>query len=407
MSAGESLPSEQTPGAMAVRLERKLPAGGVVEFESAPAGWLTRDGKPRAKGWRCYRYVAEPGAKPVRLPSVTTICSAVLPKDGLPPWSEARGIEGALEAIRRGGLSLEASNEEAVKTVRRLGLGADRARDDAADRGLNLHSILENFMHTGRAPNPSDHPEPHRPFIRGLVRWILSARPQPVVVEFLVADPDRGYAGRADLIARIGGRLTLIDLKSNPTGQIYDSAHIGGELLMPPRTERGRQIARANLRNAPAAPRGNQRARVHGAYAAIAAERLEAKTHAIFDALAADAPVRAVDGGLPREDSVVVRLLADALCRLDGIGEFLTRRGWQDDDGQPRAVLDVEARLRGQALNLAVELGMTPRSRAALGLDLVRAASAGDRLDEHLRQQYGGDAIDGEATIAGEDGEAS
>ena len=171
---------------------------------------------------------------------------------------------------------------------------------------------------------------------------------------------------------------------------------------MPPRTERGRQIARANLRNAPAAPPGNQRARVHGAYAAVAADRLEAKTRQVFDALAADAPVRAVDGGLPAEDSVIVRLLADCLCRLDSVGEFLTRRGWQDDDGQPRAVLDVEARLRGQALNLAVELGMTPRSRAALGLDLVRVATAADALDEHLAERYG-DAV--EATVD-EDGAA-
>jgi hypothetical protein len=132
----------------------------------------------------------------------------------------------------------------------------------------------------------------------------------------------------------------------------------------------------------------------------VAAAVLEAKARSIFDAVAHDAPVRAEDGGLPREDAVTVRLLADALCRLDSIGEYLGRCGWQDAKGEPRAVLDVEARLRNQALDLTRELGMTPRSRAALGLDLVRVATAGDQLAQHLHDHYGADV---EAT-ADEDG---
>lgn len=227
-----------TPGAMAVTLERTLPSGGVITFESAPAGWLTKDGKPRRKDWRRYRY-ANGDAKRIILPSVTTICGDVLPKPGLPPWSEAHGIIGALEAVQRGLLDPAMSTERppkpgdhpAVQIVRKAHLGADDARDTAADRGLNVHAILEQFMNTGRGPNPADHPEPHRPFIRGLVRWLLWADPEPVAVELLVADPDRGYAGRADLIARIGDRLTLVDLKTNPYGAIWDSAHLQVELL--------------------------------------------------------------------------------------------------------------------------------------------------------------------------------
>lgn len=220
-----------TPGAMAVELSRTLPSGGVIDFESAPAGWLTKDGKPRRKDWRRYHFTEEPGTKASIVPSVTTICSAVLPKDGLPPWYEARGIEGALEAVRQGKLNTAATNDEAIATVRRLGLGADRARNVAADRGLGLHAILEEYMSTGQPPNPVDHPEPHRPFIRGLVKWLLWADPEPVAVELLVADPERGYAGRADLIARIGKQLTLIDLKTQPYGAIFDSAHLQVELL--------------------------------------------------------------------------------------------------------------------------------------------------------------------------------
>jgi hypothetical protein len=130
---------------------------------------------------------------------------------------------------------------------------------------------------------------------------------------------------------------------------------------------------------------------VHGAYAALPVDRVDAKARSIAAAVAQDAPVRADDGGLPAADGVVVRLLADALCRLDSIGEYLGRCGWQDSKGRPRAVLDVEARLRNQALDLTRELGMTPRSRAALGLDLVRAVAAGDQLAQHLHDHYGAD----------------
>jgi hypothetical protein len=223
--ATETLPPELTPGAMAVHKERMLPSGHLVEFESAPAGWLTKSGTPRRDDWRAY-HISSDELKRARIPSVTTLCDAILPKDGLPPWSERQGIRGALEAFRRGLLHVGMTDDEAVAAVRANQLGANAARDDAADRGLNIHAILEQFMATGRAPNPADHPEPHRPFIRGLVKWLLWADPEPVAVEFLVADPERRYAGRGDLIARIGGRHTLVDLKSQERGAIYESAHI-------------------------------------------------------------------------------------------------------------------------------------------------------------------------------------
>jgi phage terminase small subunit len=121
----------------------------------------------------------------------------------------------------------------------------------------------------------------------------------------------------------------------------------------------------------------------------VAAEHLDAKAQAIFEALAADVPVRAEDGGLPAPDAPAIRLLADALCRLDSIAEYLARRGWEDESGRPRPVLDYEARLRGHALDLMRELGMTPAARAKLGLDLARLASPAERLDAHLEGRYG------------------
>ncbi|MGH2876665.1 MAG: hypothetical protein ACRDLV_10475 [Solirubrobacteraceae bacterium] len=247
---------EFTPGAMQTVKERRLPSGHLITFEFAPAGWLKRTGAPRYDDWRAYYLTASPecevcggsGRAPsekrqdatirckpckgtgrtqrTRVESVTTICGRILPKDGLPPWAEMAGIHGTVEAVRRGLITAHSTDEEAVAIVRANKLGADAERNRAANRGLNVHALLEMFMLTGAPPNPADHPQPHRPFIRGLVKWLLWADPEPEAVELIVADPERGYAGRLDLLARIDGRVTLVDLKTQENGAIYESAHI-------------------------------------------------------------------------------------------------------------------------------------------------------------------------------------
>lgn len=134
---------------------------------------------------------------------------------------------------------------------------------------------------------------------------------------------------------------------------------------------RRRQLA--NLRpGAMTAPPGNRRAVKHGAYAAVVRERLEAKSREVYEALAADAPLRGPDGELPAADAVAVRLLAEALCRLDDVSAHLRDRGLTDEDGAVRPAVELESRLRREAADHADALGMTPRSRARLGLDVAR-----------------------------------
>jgi hypothetical protein len=164
-----------------------------------------------------------------------------------------------------------------------------------------------------------------------------------------------------------------------------------------------RARALANLRrgNNPA-PAGNQRRVTHGAYRAVLdSAELEAAERRVFDALAADAPVRAVDGELPPADAAAVRLLADVLVRLDGVSEYPRRRGLEDGKGRLRTtVLDLERRLRLEAADHAAALGMTPRSRAALGLDLARSFDLAAAWAEQDSSGQEGDVIDGDATDA-------
>jgi hypothetical protein len=135
--------------------------------------------------------------------------------------------------------------------------------------------------------------------------------------------------------------------------------------------KRARQLANLRPGAAVAGP-GNRRALRHGGYAAVAVERLEAKARQVYEALAADAPLRDPDGGLPAADAAAVTLLARCLVRLESVGEYLDRRGWEREDGDVRPALELEAKLRREAADHLDALGMTPRSRAKLGLDVAR-----------------------------------
>lgn len=134
---------------------------------------------------------------------------------------------------------------------------------------------------------------------------------------------------------------------------------------------RRRQLA--NLRpGARTAPPGNTRALRHGGYAEIARERIEERVAELLDALAADAPLRDPSGELPAPDAAIVHLLATALCRLESVERYLSAHGYLTDTGDVRPAADLAARLRREAADYLDALGMTPRSRARLGLDLSR-----------------------------------
>lgn len=143
----------------------------------------------------------------------------------------------------------------------------------------------------------------------------------------------------------------------------------------------------ANLRTAPLppAPLANQRARTHGGYAAVSHERLGEKALAVFTALAADAPLRDGAGELPAADAALVRLAAECLLRLEDIGQHLGEQGLFDRKGAVRPVVELEGRLRREAADHLDALGMSPRSRGRLGLDLARTAEG---LDDYVARAY-------------------
>jgi hypothetical protein len=157
---------------------------------------------------------------------------------------------------------------------------------------------------------------------------------------------------------------------------------------------RARSLANLKRGNNPPPRAGSplQPARRHGAYAQVARASLEAKQREVFEALSADVPLRDEAGGLPGADAVVVRLLAECLCRLDGVAAHLRDHGLIDSrTGDPRPAVEIEIKLRREARELAEGLGMTPRSRVALGIDVQRGIDlARAAADDFEREREGG-----------------
>jgi hypothetical protein len=176
----------------------------------------------KANGYRAYHYTPPDGVR-VRLPSVTTVLGAVVPKHALLDWYEARGAEGAVTLERHGVLE-GVDPDQVIEVVRGRGMGAKDHARQAAGRGVSLHAILEDYCRTGDFPNPIDYPEDYRGYIRALARWILKADPEPIATERLVCHPEHGYAGRYDLRALAYGSDALIDLKTNRKGTLYPEA---------------------------------------------------------------------------------------------------------------------------------------------------------------------------------------
>jgi hypothetical protein len=141
------------------------------------------------------------------------------------------------------------------------------------------------------------------------------------------------------------------------------------------KTPEARAAQLGNLRNAPAAPAGNQLARKHGAYSRVDPDRVDAQVARLVDLLAQDPPLRAPDGSLPREDALIVELLARALVRLRDVGHWVTMHGVLGEDGNPRPAVALEGELRREAAGYAEALGMTPAARAKLGLDVAEASA--------------------------------
>jgi len=146
-----------------------------------------------------------------RLPSVTGIIGKGVPKPALPYWSARTVAEYVADHL------------DAVETWRGMGrsqlIAALKetpwaARDAAAVRGTEIHSIGERVIHGEEvevAPEHAGH-------VEGYVRFLDQFGVEPVLTECSVGNRGVGYVGRFDAIVRIPSwrdGLILLDLKTS------------------------------------------------------------------------------------------------------------------------------------------------------------------------------------------------
>lgn len=140
---------------------------------------------------------------------------------------------------------------------------------------------------------------------------------------------------------------------------------------MPPKTPEGRQKALQNLVQYRPAKREH-----HGAHAVRwSDEPVQRKREEILRLLEGD-----VGAVLKPADQTTVGLLAVALRQVELLNRHLEEKGPILPSGQVRPALEMLAKLLKVALDYAGQLGMTPVSRARLGLDVARTADIAQLL---------------------------
>jgi len=175
------------------------------------------------------------------VPSVSTVLDC-LEKGGLSWWGMKVGVEGALHLIDSGfASSPEDDAERVIELLKEHKLTVNHVKNQAADRGTNVHSALESWVETGVTPDPNLFPENERGYVQGLLAFINDAHPHPLHSELMVASM-KGFAGRFDLLANLDGEVVtktypkrkpirsqisgawLLDLKTSK--DVYPSYHL-------------------------------------------------------------------------------------------------------------------------------------------------------------------------------------
>jgi hypothetical protein len=104
--------------------------------------------------------------------------------------------------------------------MKRVGLEADRIRDEAAAFGKSIHAALAAHVR-GDALLPLDLPESWWATVAAGRRWLNENLDEVYAVEEPVASARYGYAGKPDLYGRRRGRKTPCVVDYKTTRQLY------------------------------------------------------------------------------------------------------------------------------------------------------------------------------------------
>ena len=149
------------------------------------------------------------------VPGVTGLIGKGLPKPALPYWSARTVAEWV------------ADNPDLTEELKRMGGRGPavaflkelpwQARDTAAIRGTDVHALAEKVVN-GEEVDVPEHLAAH---VQGYVDWLDTTDLVPILTERPVASRQWQYAGTFDLIARMDGKVWLLDAKTS--SDVYGS----------------------------------------------------------------------------------------------------------------------------------------------------------------------------------------
>ena len=143
------------------------------------------------------------------IPGITSIIRAGIDKSNfLLPWGKGLTADAALDNIEKLRAMLDDVGRAPAKAW--LMQAADAQSDAAAKLGTQIHDLTEQF---DRGQTPDVAPE-LMPWVEAYHRFLEDWKPVFKSRERYVVNLEQGYAGTYDSICVLGGKLTMMDLKT-------------------------------------------------------------------------------------------------------------------------------------------------------------------------------------------------
>jgi hypothetical protein len=148
----------------------------------------------------------------ILVPGTTTV-TGMCPK----PWLAAWAAKEVVAAI------IENCNGHLTPELKKIVLDAKNAwrmkRDKAADSGTMAHAHIENYIKTKTPPFLYENKEVQNS-VELFFTWLGANQIEWLESEIVVGSKIHMYAGKFDAVAKVNGKVTLIDFKTS--SGIYD-----------------------------------------------------------------------------------------------------------------------------------------------------------------------------------------
>lgn len=106
-----------------------------------------------------------------------------------------------------------ATKDSIVELLVEEKISSNHQRDKAADRGVNVHDSLENWVKFGHPLDPEEYPEEQQGYFKGLQSFLVdvSVKGLPKTeAELMVGSLQHQYAGRFDLVLTLSKPVEVV-----------------------------------------------------------------------------------------------------------------------------------------------------------------------------------------------------